>query len=287
MADEYTLYDRENDKLRQVKLVPNDDGSYSVSMRNQPGYNLDVLVGDQATDSMDIHFVIVNAENLTLSVAAAKNDRQITLTAGHGFVIGSYITLIKPAHYYRGIVTAVNTNLITLDTPICSNFGIAETEVKRGTRNLIPNASGGGPVIAKIFVPEFQGETLDITRIMMQMTTTNPTPWNSYGDRSILVNGLVLRVVYDVGLPTERIVNLWNVKSNAEYGLHSYDIQFIEQTGPQAVNGVACRSSWAGQDKRGVVIRLTYKDELQVLLQDNFSTILSQYIMAEGHLVLE
>ncbi len=280
-----SIYDRITKAHRSLRLVDLEDGSYASAVMSPPGRNVDVLIGDQSTNPFDVFMGIIAKDDILLTSDAAIGDRVISVAAGHGFTAGDYIAMSKPGRIYTGHAVVVSTNDITLDTLVHDSFLASETIILRGTHNLNVAGTPGTPAVAKIVLPQYPG-SIDITRIMIQMTCATDPAWDTYGDVASLLYGTQLRVVYNAGLETEVIVPVWNIKDNSEYAIHAFDVDFYLAAGPQAVSGLAIRSTFAGQSKRGVVIRLTSADELQLLIQDDLSTLLTHYYMAEGHIVL-
>ena len=286
MADtEYTVHDRENKAYRQMKAVDNGDGTFSQSVSNPPGTNLDVLLGDQTTDSFDFYFT----RKINLSSLAAEGAigaTSITLAVGHGAVAGDMVSIfsVTTARGYVGQITNVNVNVVTLDTPLDSTF-FSASPVRINDKNLgSPSANGtlATPVVYSIDAPEV-GKQFDVVRIMWQMVCASAVDLTKFGDLSTLTNGLVLRLNRQSG--TEYL-NLMNVKNNAEIQLHGYDFDVSAATNPQqGIDGLAARMTWGGQNKRGVVLRLDGGDALEALVQDDLRGLTTFYLMAEGHVV--
>ncbi len=99
---------------------------------------------------------------------------------------------------------------------------------------------------------------------------------SNFGHLSELASGVVLRVNGDV------INNIWDVKTNGDLGLLCFDAAYTTKA-PSGSFGYRFRNTYAGQAKHGVVLRLLAGDVLEVLIQDNLSTLESFKMMAQGH----
>jgi hypothetical protein len=245
--------------------------------------NIPVVLQDQFTPPLDLFFTQAQGLPTTLSVAPEINDLTVTVDSVADIVLGRYLGIFSGAsgegRFYFGEVLGVSGNVVTLDTPIDFKFDIGDPVIST-IRNLNIDASGG----PQIFQIQVGGEEapieVDITRIMIQMTTTGTPEFGDFGDITDgLTKGIVLRRV------DGETRNIWNIKTNGELANLAYDVTFYDPTSPVAVNGIAARYTFAGQDKHGVTIRLKPGDALQIILQDNLSTLLSLRILAQGHIV--
>jgi hypothetical protein len=113
------------------------------------------------------------------------------------------------------------------------------------------------------------------------MTTTAVPAFDEFGDQTALTRGCTLRIV------NGDVINLWNVKSNAEMANLMYDFTVYDSDLPINVNGLAGRLSYAGPEKHGVVLRLQGGEFIELIIQDNLSALLSFKVMACGHVVID
>lgn len=170
---------------------------------------------------------------------------------------------------------------VTIDRPIDFDY-VAADKVVFGTNNL----NVDGSVTPQSFTVRGFGvtpllqSTFDITRVMIQMTTSDPALFGDFGDiDGGITNGIVLRRTDGT------TQNFWNVKKNSDFALLAYDLKVFDPTHPQAVNGLAVRYTFAGQDKHGVAVRLAPGENLELLVQDDIDSLLSFTMMAQGHIV--
>ena len=102
-----------------------------------------------------------------------------------------------------------------------------------------------------------------------------------FGNLTALTRGVVLRKADGINH------TIFNAKTNGDFALRMYDIAYTDRAVPSQSYGLRGRSTFAGQDKRGVVIRLDgdNSEELELLVQDDLSTLTSFRIVAQGHVV--
>lgn len=243
----------------------------------------DVNIQDQVTPPLIVPFN-KTTNTTTLSAATAIDDRTITVAATTGFVDGAFVTIssIGDNRYYIGRqIGAPVGNVITVDTPLDFAYPIGATAA---TGAIYLNVNGS--VTPQVFSIRASDPgipvTIDITRIIFQCTTATAVDLSKFGDiAGGLVNGLVLRRVD--GTTT----NIFNVKTNGELAAIMYDFTIYQGTNPvQGVDGFLGRITFAGQEKMGVAIRLGTGEDLEVIVQDNLSTLTEFLMIAEGHVVI-
>jgi hypothetical protein len=127
--------------------------------------------------------------------------------------------------------------------------------------------------------------TLDITRVLSSMITDGLGDLSDFGDIvGGLTNGLVLRKKYDDGT----FGNILNLKTNGDLALVAYDFDRFIATNPGVgVNGQKWRLTFGSEGKMGTVIRVAAGEDLQWVVQDDISSIISFLNMAEGALVAD
>jgi len=95
-----------------------------------------------------------------------------------------------------------------------------------------------------------------------------------------LTNGVLLRQ------NNGEINNIWNVKTNGEFGLLAYDTAYTDKA-PAGSEGFRFRNTYAGQSKHGVTLRLQPGETLEILIQDDLSGLEVFNVMAQGHIVTD
>ncbi|MEE9571453.1 MAG: hypothetical protein V3W20_00220 [Candidatus Neomarinimicrobiota bacterium] len=246
---------------------------------------LDVNIQDQTTDPIIVKFNQLE-ESTTLSSAASIDDMTITLTDATGTADGKYIILFDPnsVRFTTFIqIGAAAGNVITLDCPIDFDYP-AGTFVDITETNMNVN----GSVTTQTFGLRGAGAPLpgveldfDLTRIIISCETTDAVDLSKFGDIiGGLTNGICCR------RRDGKFQNVFNVKTNKDIAGIMFDwVVFDAQNLQQGQHGFIGRLTFAGQNKLGVTIRLKIGEDLEFLIQDNLSTLLTLEVIAEGHIV--
>jgi len=248
-----------------------------VYQGNNPDGSLDVNVQDQTTQALDLYFTQVKGSPTTLTADVDIDDNIISVTSADDMLVGDYIGIFSGGvgRYYFGEIVAINTLDITLDTPLDYAYTSAAATVISNTRDMNVSGTQGSPQIFTITNGGSGSPPIDLNRFLLSMDCGSSPEWTDFGDISDgITNGLVLR--YHDGSTK----NIWNIKSNSDLALVSYDMTLRLAVGN---SGVSSRFTFNGADKHGVTLRLHGGDSLQLIIQDNLSTITKFTAMAQGH----
>ena len=225
---------------------------------------------------------IIKASNIiaetTIAVETAKDDYNVVVNSSVGFVVGQYLTIYNVAanRVYFSNILVINGPTITLDRPIDFEF-IIGSSVTVGDTNMNVN----GSVTPQIFGIRNPGITdvpleVDITRLMFKCLTSSSTDLSMFGN---IVGGLLRGVV--IRRVDGTYQNILNVKTNGELKsiMFDYDAETVTQQGQ---NGFTSRLTFAGQNKFGAVVRIGPGEDLQVIIQDDLTSLTLFEIIAEG-----
>ena len=230
---------------------------------------------------------IVKASNLivetTLTSQTAKEDYIVNVTSAASFVVGQYLTIYNVAadRVFFSEILAINTLAITLDTPLDFEFPIGSI-VSVGTNNM--NVDGSvTPVIFGIRNPTTADipSSVDITRIMFKCLTDSAIDLSMFGDiAGGLLRGIVIRRV------DGSYQNVLNAKTNGDLKniMFDFDIELVAQQGQDGFTG---RLTFAGQNKMGAVIRIGPDEDLQIVIQDDLTSLDRFIVIAEGSGVVD
>ena len=260
------IYDLIND--RQLELETN--GSVPVTLQ------------DQTTPAVIVYANQVAATTTIAVAPVAVDDYTIEVASITGIIVGHYLGIFSliTNRYYAGIILDITDNVITLDTPLDSDFEIGDT-VGSGIRDLSVNGSVTPEIFSLRGADPGIAVTIDVTRVMLQMTTNNAALYTSFGD---IVGGLTR------GLVVRRVdgsyYNIFNVKTNSEIALIAFDYDALDSSNPSGTSGVKARLTFAGQSKMGVVQRIGPGEDLQVLVQDDLTDLLSFNVVFEGSVAI-
>jgi hypothetical protein len=239
-----------------------------------------IFIQDQTTFPLDLWFL----ERLSATTTAADTTLggvTFTATTGHGIVNGNVIEINNTVTFIQAIVTGVATDVITLDQPINHVY-------PSGSQLIVSNRGMnvvGTPASPRVFsiAPE-AGQRGDFTRVLKAVTDATAMDFSTFGGVATLANGCVFRLKIEGG----DFFNLFNWKNNGEFIIRGFDHEFQTKVGGGS-HSFTARSTWAGQDKRGVALRVdgSRLEELQVLVQDDLTGLTSFNMVAQGHALQE
>ncbi len=254
----------------QIKQEP--DGAGSVALQDQ-------------TSPM----VIAKFSNLevstTLSVNAVMNARTITVTSATGIVAGKYLTLfhVESKRFTLFYVVSVASLVITLDSLIDFAYP-SGTFVDVGITNFADADGSSTPVVYGLrnnTTPQPEGIALefDITRIIIKAYTAAAPDLTEFVDLTALEYGLLFRRLD--GLTR----NIFNVKSNGDIAGIAFDWSPLTALGA-GQDGFVSRLTFSGQNKMGVALRIGSGQDIQCIVQDDYTGMGLLEIQAEGHIVV-
>ena len=234
----------------------------------------DVTIQDSTAPLYVVNFSNIVAET-TLGGPTQIDDYIISVTSATGFVVGQYLTIYSVAsnRVYFSEILAINTLAITLDRPLDFAFAISDSVTVGST-----NMNVDGSVTPQIFGVRNPGVTdvpleIDINRIMIAMLTSTTPQLSDLGD----ITGGVTR-----GVQIRRVdgtnQNICNFKTNMEMKNIMFDLE-IQDAASQAQDGITGRFTF---DKLGQVVRIGAGEDLQIVIQDDLTSLDSFTIIAEG-----
>ena len=258
----------------------NDVGEVEHVTVNNGG--LDTNLQDQVTPPLDLFFTQEDGIPTTLTVDTEIDDTVITVADATAFPPGQHIGIFSGANgdsrfFFAEVISVLGLDL-TLDTPIDFAFPLGEPVVP-----ITEDMNVDGSIDTQIFAIRGGGPqtevTIDITRIIVNIITNDPSKLAYFGD---IVGGLTF------GLVLRRVDgdtrNIWNVKQNEDFSVIAYDVTYLDQLKQADLNGLVTRMTFAGQEKHGVAIRLAPGDQLQLLVQDDLSSLIKFQVMGQGHI---
>ncbi len=274
--------------LRQFAIKINDvlqrSGGSSVGIQDnlietseEGNSAVKVFIQDQTTDVIDLYFH--EELNMTaVAVETAIDDITIELASGHGAVDGNFLEISEAQHVSQFEVLSVDADTITIDSPMDHVFTTAATiQISNVDMNV------DGSTTPRVFqIDPIPGQEWDVTRVILAIESADNMDFSLFGSIPEIARGCVIRLVNGT---TE---NLFNWKTNGDFINRSYDHIFQENVG-QSVRGFTARTTFAGQSKRGVTLRLEGNkgDELQVIVQDDLTVavnpITKMRMIVQGH----
>ena len=255
-------------------LVVLPDGSIKDT-HNSRG-NLEVAIQDQFSSIVDLYIHEHIGSPITLTSPTAIDGTDLNVQAGHGAVAGNLICIKENARFYQGEVLSTTATTIALDTPLDYAFS-AGAICTATTKQMAVDGSSA----TKVFhAKPGAGVKWDITRMLFFLEGTAAMDNGKFGDIASLTNGIVVRK------KDGTYKNIFNAKNNGDFATRAYDITY-DAKAPAGTTAVRVRRTFAGPDKNGVTIRLDGDagDELEILIRDDLTGMVSFNAIAQGHVV--
>ena len=249
-----------------------------IERSKRGSYGASVFVQDQTSGVLDINF-LKQKNTANIIVPTVINARSLTLSAGHGAVIGDVIELASKKDgslFMQAVVQGVAGDVLTIDTPINLEYMPSQTFVIISTKEMSVDGSATPQVFSVEPLPVQKG---DMVRLIVTMTDNVDMDFETFGGLTKLTNGCVLRVNNGDG----SYRNIANFKSNGDIQLYSFDADYQTNNGG-GVRSFTARMTWGGQSKHGVVVRLdgSIGEKLEIVVQDDLTGLLSMNWIAQG-----
>ncbi len=250
-----------------------------IETSNTGNVAVPVFIQDQTTQAIDIFFT-ENKGMVTTATVATQGGHSVDLEPGHGAIAGDVIEARTAENYVQAEILLVVGDTITVSTPWSRTFPIGTVV---GLGNPLLSTAVGTPAAPVVFnINPSMLQRIDITGIILNFIDNTAMDFTTFGSLAQLVTGCTLRK-----LNTDlTFTNHFNWRDNGELIERSFDHNFQSKIGGGSFGFVA-RSTWAGQDKRGVTIRLNgaLLEELQIVVQDDLTGLDKLRVVAQGHIV--
>lgn len=250
-----------------------------VSARGDKGVK--TYIQDQTTGLLDLPFLQELSTSATLAVDTIVDTRFITLSPGHGAVVGNWIELgstIDGSLFMQARIIGVVGDVIEICTPVNRVYTPSTTAVILSNDNLAVNGSVT-PVVFRVNPTGVQEG--DMVRFVIVMTDNAAMDFETFGG---IVGGLTRGLVFRINNGDGTYRNIVNYKTNGQIELYAYDARYFTNIGG-GTRGFSSRKTWGGQDKQGVVVRLngSIGESLEVIVQDDLTSLISLYVLCMGH----
>jgi hypothetical protein len=211
--------------------------------------------------------------NYTIDVASIDN-----ISVGDQIFIFSGIS--GEDRFFPAGVLSISVLTLTLDRQVDFIYESGDTVIST-TKDM--NVDGSiTPQVFEIRAGGADSEAeFDITRILMKCLTSSAVDFSKFGDiAGGLTRGLQLRDKTD----TTEFKNKWNAKTNGDFALLAYDWEGLQAINPsQGQDGFKMRYSLGGADKHGVVKRIGSNRSLQLVIQDDLTTLTEFVAIGANH----
>ncbi len=221
----------------------------------------------------------------SLSVQTAINDMTCTVTSSAGFNVGDMAIIFDAGinEYYLGGILSINSNVLTLDTPIDSVFPVGSSIDSTKTNMNVDGSSTPVTFGIRGASTEYNiGKSINITRIIFSCLTDGSVDLAKFGNITKLTRGVVLK------RRGHKHHNIFNVKNNAEIDGITLDWKPYSATNPnQGQHGFTARLTFGGEDKLDSIERLAPDEDLEIIIQDDLTDLTVFKITVEGNMDLE
>lgn len=261
-------------------------GALKVALTDGAGNAVGSLNGAINVHMAGVHNSIINDSfhqhtgvSTTLTVAAAINDTSVTVASVVGFAIGDYIQI--GGHTgditYTRIINIVGL-VIYLNRPLGHTraIGVAVDQI---VLNIASTAGTMAAPQSYTVIPS-TGEVWHIERLMTEMVHTTAGDLALFGNLTALTNGVILRR-YDGATATYNTFTVW--QANEDIFLDTASIQFLSRSGGGGSYATVSFGSFADI---GVTVKLDASagDYLEILIQDDLTTLTNFQMKVQGHL---
>lgn len=210
--------------------------------------------------------------DITLVADAPQNSTSVTVSSGHGFVIGEIITFFEASILEQVEVTGVASDVISFGLPLSVAFTSANCQVVRGDRRLNFNAAAGFDILFKLrqsVVP------INIYGAKILMFHSAQGDDGKFGGIAALTNGAYFRKL------NQRIFNLQLYKTNFDFKRVGAIVEYPDKA---PAGNYSTEITWDLQAAFGQVLRFNplTNDYLLLRLQDDFSGLLKFEISLLG-----
>lgn len=253
---------------------------FPAEISNRDSLSLAVTNQDQTTQPIDIWFT-EDKGSATSLLPVTQGDFTVTWEPGHNIAIGDVIEARTAENYVQTEVIDQVGDVSTVNIPFSRDFPIGVT-VDVGNPNLNVLGSTGAIRVFRIAPSTLQ--KIDITQIIFSLEDELAMDFSKFGSLAPLTIGCALRYLNGDGTFT----NQFNWRTNGELIERAFLHIFESKTGG-GLHGFVAQSKWAGQDNRGVTIRLdgSLGEELEILVMDPLQTLSKFKAIAQGHVVQE
>lgn len=249
-----------------------------IEISDRGSFGVPVYIQDQTTGALDLPF-LSDINTTTLAADTSIDDRTVTLTTGHGAVVGNILEVADDnngSNYIQSEILGVAGDDVTIDSPINKNYLAASSTVIISKKDMNVDGSVTPAIYA---VKPLSGQVGDMVRVICAITDNAAMDFETFGGIPKLTNGIVLRVKN----PDGSYRHLANFKTNGEIASYSFDTKYETNNGG-GVRGFTARMTWGGQTKHGVVVRLdgNLGEELQIVIQDDLTALQNMIWIAQG-----
>ncbi len=259
------------------RIKPNKNKLVSYTTADDYRGLSDVFIQDQSTPIVD-YFLTRKLGDAELAVAVEFDDREITLVAGHGFVVGNMIEIDDGDKLlYQSRVLGVTGDVISVANPVCYPFAVT-ANVRRVTQDGNVVGSPAAPIIYSIKPPP--GVEWDINILSVNMLDGTVMDDATFGGIAGPINGVVYRVI------DGDCNNIFTAVDNSCFIRHC-DWAMYSDKAPAGQYGFNAKRYFNSQTGDGVSVRIGGADvaEFQAVIAADISGLNRFWNVVRGHVV--
>ena len=243
----------------------------------------DVSLQNEITPIVDLH-LLLKLGDMTILAQGAINDLTIQVSSVVVPVIGDAIALIEAGGdaYFQAEILAItplggDDYTLGLDSPLDFPFGVTDI----GSLDSYDlNVDGSVTPVVFSLGPTGLASNVewDITRMLASLIGSTAMDDGKFASIPALLRGIMVREV------NGQTKNIFNAKTNGEIKEHAFDLSYADKA-PAGQFGMGFRRSFNGQEKNGVVIRLSNEsgDGIQCIIQDDLTALNSFKVTVQGN----
>lgn len=260
-----------------------------IYLHDGEGNPIHSLNGALDIHDADVHNVIVNeffhyhtGTTTTLATDSAAGDTSLDVVDTSAFSVGDKVQVqngvIETTH---PTITAINGTLhiLTLDRPLDNAFSAGDTVEKVITDLSTTAGTLSAPISYKV-VPD-TNQVWHVQSFIISMTHSTAGDDSRLGNiAGGVTNGVVLRG-YNATTGTFKTLTNW--KQNKDIRLDAFGLEYSDKAAPGAYGTAA---DGALKSRTGAVARVdgSAGDYIEILVQDDLTTLASFEVKAQGHI---
>ena len=234
----------------------NDYGLLKSVIDENNGY-MNILQSDNYAEPLE-RFLSEKLNTTAFASAPVVDDLTVTLTAGHGAVVGNFLEIWEANTFEQIEIVGVATNTITLAYGVPFPFS---TNAVVKVVNVDVNVDGS--VTNKCFTFQSESGIWDISRFIWNIVSSAQPDDTKFGGITGLTasEGLLLENNIDFPVTPQTpggIIRftLANIKDNRDMRYLGYDLNYADRANPQGDYSTSIRKTTNGAEKSGTVYRI-------------------------------
>jgi len=218
--------------------------------------------------------------DVTLASPTSFGNTTVTLEAGHGTQVGEYLEFWEGKNYIQLEVTAVNGNVISLQSPLASTY-TTNAVVKRVNIDLNINAAVGLTFFSFInYSPSSIVQLISLRGVIYHATEAHD---GLFGDQTALADGCILASARTFQGELN-YTYLWpTILSNRNIRLHSSMFEY----GSAGINNqyyTEFQRDFVEENKANVLLYGSEQDQIFFALRDNLSALSGFRLLFSGNI---